>query len=84
MTLVHAAQCKKCLDIVFSRSTHDMRGCSCGQVFVDGGFDYTRIVGNTPDFIEMKISVDQTPMELYEDWNSRKDEYGIIKMKEKK
>jgi len=84
MTQVHAIQCKNCLDTVFSRATHDMRSCSCEQVSIDGGFDYTRIVAKiTSDYIEMKISIDQTPMELYEDWNSRKDEYGIIKIKKK-
>ena len=41
---VQAIVCPKCGDTLFSRARHDFRYCSCGEVAVDGGFDYVRIV----------------------------------------
>lgn len=39
-------RCVKCGDIIESKSVHDLKSCSCGAVFVDGGLDYQRIGGN--------------------------------------
>lgn len=36
------AQCDECGDIVESKSRHDWRRCTCGNLFVDGGLDYER------------------------------------------
>lgn len=33
----NAIQCKKCGDIIESKSVHDLVGCKCGCCFVDGG-----------------------------------------------
>lgn len=30
-------QCKKCGDIIESKTVHDMKWCKCGAVAVDGG-----------------------------------------------
>jgi hypothetical protein len=35
-------KCLKCGDIIESSSVHDLKSCSCGNVFVDGGLDYRR------------------------------------------
>ena len=35
-------RCKRCGDIIESKSVHDFKQCSCGTVFVDGGHDYLR------------------------------------------
>jgi len=40
---VSAVLCLQCHDLVWSRSRHDFRSCSCGECFIDGGRDYTRI-----------------------------------------
>ncbi|WP_144500145.1 DUF7695 domain-containing protein [Bacillus pumilus] len=40
--LRNAIKCKHCAEIIESKSTHDFRRCSCGKVFVDGGFAYLR------------------------------------------
>jgi hypothetical protein len=40
--LKNKIQCNKCKDIIESKSVHDFRYCQCGNVFVDGGRDYTR------------------------------------------
>ena len=35
-------RCKKCGDVIESKSTWDFKYCKCGSVFVDGGTDYVR------------------------------------------
>lgn len=36
------AQCKKCQDIIQSKSTIELKRCSCGSIAVDGGLDYIK------------------------------------------
>ncbi len=46
----HAIQCKKCLETIESKYTHDLKYCSCGAVGIDGGIsDGNRILGNLSD-----------------------------------
>lgn len=46
-------RCKKCGDVIESKSTHDFKACSCGTVSVDGGTDYLRrSYKNSPDDFE--------------------------------
>jgi Zn finger protein HypA/HybF involved in hydrogenase expression len=40
----NAARCKKCGTTVESKSRHDYVKCPCGNVAVDGGHDYIRMV----------------------------------------
>jgi hypothetical protein len=75
---VHAIQCKKCKDVIFSRANHDMRYCSCGAVAIDGGFDYVKISGNPDDVANKTVTVDVSKQMLYDDWNSGRDMYGRI------
>ena len=76
-----ALKCPKCKDIIYSRSRHDWRSCTCGAMFVDGGFDYCR-VGAEPEIASklesVEIEVTVTKKELYDDWNNGKDKYGKI------
>lgn len=76
---INAIQCDKCGDIVYSRARHDMRWCNCGEIAIDGGFDYTKIsyIASSPKRVE--IEVNATKAELYNDWNNRIDDYGLIK-----
>ena len=46
-------KCKKCGDIIESKSTNDYKRCSCGAVAVDGGKDYLKIIGKEKDYIEL-------------------------------
>ena len=39
---VNAAKCLICGDLVVSKDRHDLNICSCGNISVDGGFDYLR------------------------------------------
>ena len=36
-------KCKKCGDIIESKSTNDYKRCSCRAVAIDGGKDYGRL-----------------------------------------
>ena len=38
------AKCKLCGDIIESMHTHDYQLCKCGQIGVDGGKDYWRVL----------------------------------------
>ena len=78
---VTAIRCPQCGDTVFSRAQHDFRTCSCGSVFMDGGLEYSRYGFlkegfKNPEIVTVEIN--QTPQELYDDWNTRTDKYGII------
>lgn len=46
-------QCKKCGDIIESKTVHDMKWCKCGAVAVDGGTEYLRRSGYDEDIIEL-------------------------------
>ena len=50
-------KCKKCGDIIESKSTNDYKKCSCGAVAVDGGIDYLKRIGNEEDYEELSIKV---------------------------
>ena len=78
MTTVHAIECPTCGDLVFSRARHDMRGCSCGEVAVDGGFDYQKVSfrGSYPKIFS--IDVDASKAELLSDWNEYSSKFGLI------
>ena len=42
---VNKIRCKKCGDVIDSKSVHDFKFCKCQSVAVDGGHDYLRRVG---------------------------------------
>ena len=46
-------KCKKCGDIIESKSTNDYKKCSCGAVAVDGGKDYLKRIGNEENYEEL-------------------------------
>ncbi len=49
----NAIRCKKCGDIIESKTVHDFKFCSCGSCAVDGGHDYLRRCGNLGDWEEL-------------------------------
>lgn len=51
--LVNKIRCKKCGDIIESRSVHDFVTCKCGAVSADGGHNYIRRCGNLEDFEDL-------------------------------
>ena len=57
--LLNVAQCKKCKDVIVSRTTHDFRVCSCGNLAVDGGNSYLKRSFKTKDWTELSIYKDE-------------------------
>ena len=53
--LVNKIKCKKCGDVIESKSRHDFKSCSCGAVSVDGGLDYIRRCGEEDDYEELSV-----------------------------
>ena len=51
--LVNSIKCKRCGQILISKSRHDYVECKCGAVAVDGGGEYLRRVGNPDDYEEL-------------------------------
>ena len=65
VVVTNKGQCKRCNDIIESKSGHDFVWCKCHSVFVDGGHSYLRRGGALEDFIELS----ETYTEEYEaDW----------------
>jgi len=79
---VGAIQCPTCLDIVFSRAHHDMCFCTCGSVAIDGGREYSQITFHAEKPLSLKIIVPFTAKELYDDWNTQRNELGVIRIQE--
>jgi len=75
---VMAVKCLKCGDTIYSRAQHDFHYCSCKSVGIDGGRQYTRIIGDIKDIQEKQINIKASQKELYEDWNLKRDKYGLI------
>ena len=76
---VRGVECQECGDFVFSRVRHDMRYCSCKSSAADGGQEpqgYIRTLG--PCVTKTREVPDATRSELFEDWNTGADKYGLI------
>lgn len=54
---VDAIRCKSCDDVIFSVNRHDFRYCFCRAVAIDGGRDYTRIVGSKLDYELLSLNL---------------------------
>lgn len=51
MKLIHnSVKCKRCGDIIESKSHYDYKQCTCGFVAVDGGNLAPRIIGEPQDY----------------------------------
>jgi Zn finger protein HypA/HybF involved in hydrogenase expression len=52
-------KCKKCGDIIESKTIHDFKRCKCGAVAVDGGHSYLRREADSKEnFEELSIYQD--------------------------
>lgn len=52
------ATCRKCGDTIWSANRHDVKYCSCGAIFVDGGSAYLRRGGDLKAIKEESITID--------------------------
>lgn len=50
---VNKIKCKKCGNIIESKTTNDLKRCSCGAVAVDGGKEYLKRIGNDEEYEEL-------------------------------
>lgn len=80
MTKVNALECLDCGDIIYSRTRHDMRWCSCGKVAVDGGIDYFKwsTTSDAKYFIHGMVEIDANAKELYDDWSQMSNKFGKL------
>lgn len=82
---VKAIKCNNCGDTIYSRAVHDFHWCSCKKCAVDGGLDYFRITGKLKDWkvVDLNVLDDLTDKDarkvLYDDWNTKTDNYGLLK-----
>ena len=78
--IIHSVKCKACNSIIFSRVRHDFRICSCGLTGVDGGqVDYTKVLfDGKAGYKNVTIDLNVTLKQLYEDWNNKTDQFGLI------
>jgi len=78
--LINAVDCRECDTIVFSRTEGDVRSCDCGRIVVSGGQHYFKYdVYTNPQYEIKKMHIEVTLEDLYDDWDTMKDEYGIIR-----
>lgn len=77
---VNAIECLHCGDIIFSRTLHDMRICSCGKISTDGGIDYFRFVtvADAAYRTHEQVEVDADAKDLYDDWNYGTNLFGKL------
>ena len=63
--MVNKIRCKKCGDVIESKSVHDFKFCKCDSVAVDGGHNYLRRLGepeNWEDLSEYEVIEDETTL----------------------
>lgn len=82
--IVDAAECLLCGDILFSRCRHDMRSCSCENTTVDGGLTMFKFAWQVRKPKTYKLSIIQNKHELYDDWNTSTNRFGLVTLKEYK
>lgn len=51
--LSNKIKCKKCGEIIESKTINDFRKCKCGAVAVDGGKTYLKRIGKDEDYEEL-------------------------------
>jgi hypothetical protein len=81
MIEVTAIKCRHCRDVIFSRTRHDNHSCSCGKIWIDGGFEYIRFGwpgGKEPPPKQFKLEIEETVTDLYHDWNNQENKFGLI------
>ena len=82
MITVRGFKCLMCGDTVISRAQHDFVTCYCGNVSVDGGqktdfFGVSIIDIDKSEFKQIKLDI--TFDDLYNDYNTEKNKYNLIR-----
>jgi len=74
----NAAKCLNCNDVIESKHVHDFVSCSCGDIFIDGGLEYTR--GGAKDFskfLSLSETVECNSHRIYTDYITGEKSCGI-------
>jgi hypothetical protein len=80
MISVTGVHCLRCDHIVVSRAGHDMRPCKCGDVQVDGGRDYLRVVyrdGAEHRVVRIDLVAEEEE-DLVREWKAGTDRFGVF------
>ena len=81
-TDVSVARCPICKESVYSRYLFDTRTCRCGKVQVSGGSEFFEVILQpelSPDAVFItQINLPVTKEQLYIDWATATNKYGII------
>jgi len=76
---VKAIECNECGDAIYSRTHHDFRQCNCGNISVGGGLQYFKYDANPASLFKVKkIQIDASIADLYADYESMEDKFGLI------
>ena len=51
--ILNKIRCKKCNDIIESKTINDFKKCKCGAVAIDGGKQYLKRLGKLEDIEEL-------------------------------
>lgn len=88
---VNVCRCPACGDDIYSRATHDFRVCTCGAIFIDGGFEpyaprYGFLLDRKPEWSdiyvhELEINADKDI--LFDDYNTGTDRFGKTTVEER-
>ena len=80
-----AVVCPVCGETIYSRANHDFHYCHCGATAVDGGFEYLRYMSKNLDDVKVvKVKIEASLKDLYDDWNKNKNKFGWIAPEKKK
>ncbi len=85
LKIEYAIRCIDCEGIIFSRTVHDMRHCSCKAMAIDGGREDRggRIYGSG-SYQHVTFEIDATEKDLLNDWNHVLDKFGRYTKEEAK
>lgn len=78
-TKVWAVKCPKCGDMLYSRAQQDTRTCSCQDVNISGPNELLRVGFKVSQPIRFEIEVEASSNDLFLDWRSRANKFGLIK-----
>ncbi len=53
--IINKIRCKKCNDIIESKTVNDFKKCKCGAIAIDGGKKYLKRLGKLEDIEELSV-----------------------------
>lgn len=68
--LLNQAQCNNCFDIITSKHRHDYVTCSCGNLSVDGGLDYTKRKFGDKGYSDISVYADEDDIKTIREYFS--------------